>query len=127
MSFYISLSGLKGAQSDLAAIANNIANVGVDGVQEEQGELRRHLRRLGHVGQHAQAGRGTRQIGATQQFTQGTLETTGKTLDMALTGEGFITGQERAAGEHRQLHAQRRFRRRREPQCRRHARQLASR
>ena len=30
MSFYISLSGLKGAQTDLATISNNVANVNAD-------------------------------------------------------------------------------------------------
>ncbi len=90
MSFYISLSGLKGAQSDLASIANNIANVGATAFKKSKvsfGDI--------FAGSAMQAntagGQGTRQIGATQQFTQGTLETTGKTLDIALTGEGFMT------------------------------------
>ena len=90
MSFYISLSGLKGAQGDLSAIANNIANVGSTAFKKSKvtfGDI--------FAGSAMQAntagGQGTRQIGATQQFTQGTLETTGKTLDIALTGEGFMT------------------------------------
>jgi len=90
MSFYISLSGLKGAEADLGAIANNIANVGSTGFKRSTvsfGDI--------YAGSAMQAntagGQGARQIGATQQFTQGTLETTGKTLDMALTGEGFFT------------------------------------
>ena len=90
MSFYISLSGLKGAQADLGAIANNIANVGSTGFKLSTvafGDI--------YAGSAMQAntagGQGVRQIGATQQFTQGTLETTGKTLDCALTGEGFFT------------------------------------
>jgi len=90
MSFYISLSGLKGAQSDLASIANNVANVGSTAFKKSKvtfGDIF-----AGSAMQSNTAGgQGTRQIGATQQFTQGTLETTGKTLDIALTGEGFMT------------------------------------
>ncbi len=90
MSFYVSLSGLKGAQGDLATIANNVANVGSTAFKKSKvtfGDI--------FAGSPFSAGtaggQGTRQIGATQQFTQGTLETTGKTLDVALTGEGFLT------------------------------------
>src|SRR3546814_14704094 len=37
------------------------------------------------------AGQGVRTQGISQQFTQGTIETTDKTLDLAITGEGFFT------------------------------------
>jgi flagellar hook protein FlgE len=36
-------------------------------------------------------GSGTRLMGVQQQFTQGSLETTDKTLDLAIAGEGFFT------------------------------------
>jgi flagellar hook protein FlgE len=90
MSFYISLSGLKGAQGDLAAIANNVANVGATAFKKSKvsfGDIFAST----PMSAATAGGQGTRQIGATQQFTQGTLETTGKTLDIALTGEGFMT------------------------------------
>jgi flagellar hook protein FlgE len=90
MSFYISLSGLKGAQSDLAAIANNIANVGSTAFKKSKVSFG-DIFAGSAMSANTAGGQGTRQIGATQQFTQGTLETTGKTLDMALTGEGFMT------------------------------------
>lgn len=90
MSFYISLSGLKGAQGDLAAIANNIANVGSTAFKKSKVTFG-DIFAGSAMSANTAGGQGTRQIGATQQFTQGTLETTGKTLDMALTGEGFMT------------------------------------
>ncbi|MBO9668932.1 MAG: flagellar hook-basal body complex protein [Sphingobium sp.] len=90
MSFYISLSGLKGAQSDLAAIANNIANVGATAFKKSKVSFG-DIFAGSAMSSNTAGGQGTRQIGATQQFTQGTLETTGKTLDIALTGEGFMT------------------------------------
>ena len=39
MSFYTSLSGLKGAQTDLSAISNNIANVGSTGFKKSRAEF----------------------------------------------------------------------------------------
>lgn len=90
MSFYISLSGLKGAQGDLAAIANNIANVGATAFKKSKVSFG-DIFAGSAMSSNTAGGQGTRQIGATQQFTQGTLETTGKTLDIALTGEGFMT------------------------------------
>ncbi|HZV57487.1 MAG TPA: flagellar hook-basal body complex protein [Sphingobium sp.] len=90
MSFYVSLSGLKGAQGDLASIANNVANVGATGFKKSKVTFG-DIFAGSPLSANTAGGQGTRQIGATQQFTQGTLETTGKTLDVALTGEGFLT------------------------------------
>ena len=90
MSFYISLSGLKGAQGDLAAIANTVANVGATAFKKSKVSFG-DIFAGSAMSANTAGGQGTRQIGATQQFTQGTLETTGKTLDIALTGEGFLT------------------------------------
>ncbi|MCE7797345.1 flagellar hook-basal body complex protein [Sphingobium sufflavum] len=86
MSFYISLSGLKGAQADLTTISNNVANVGATAFKKSRAEFGDI-----YIGQSNGLGQGTRYLGAEQQFTQGTLETTDKTLDLAVTGEGFFT------------------------------------
>jgi flagellar hook protein FlgE len=90
MSFYISLSGLKGAQADLAAIANNVANVGATAFKKSKVAFG-DIYASSPMQANTAGGQGVRQIGATQQFTQGTLETTGKTLDVSITGEGFFT------------------------------------
>lgn len=86
MSFYISLSGLKGAQADLTTVSNNVANVGSTGFKKSKTEFGDIF-----VGQSDGKGQGVRTLGSSQQFTQGTLETTDKTLDLAITGEGFFT------------------------------------
>jgi flagellar hook protein FlgE len=39
MSFYTSLSGLKGAQTDLSVISNNLANVGATGFKKSRAQF----------------------------------------------------------------------------------------
>jgi flagellar hook protein FlgE len=85
MSFYISLSGLKGAQSELSTISNNVANVSSTAFKKSRANFGDIF--AGQTG----IGQGVRLLGAQQQFTQGTLETTDKTLDVAIAGEGFFT------------------------------------
>ncbi|MGF7169173.1 flagellar hook protein FlgE [Sphingobium xanthum] len=88
MSFYTSLSGLKGAQTDLSVVANNVANVSSIAFKKSKamfGDI------FASSGGGMSAGNGVRLIDLKQQFTQGTLETTDKTLDLAVTGEGFFT------------------------------------
>lgn len=91
MSFYISLSGLKGAQSDLSSIANNVANVASTAFKKSRANFGDIFAAAPMQTTTQVAGQGTRLIGSQQQFTQGTLETTDKTLDLAITGEGFFT------------------------------------
>jgi len=86
MSFYISLSGLKAAQADLATISNNVANVASTAFKKSRANFGDIF-----VGASDGQGQGVRLLGSKQQFTQGTLETTDKTLDLAITGEGFFT------------------------------------
>ena len=92
MSFYISLSGLKAAQTDLTVTANNVANVGSNAFKKSKASFGDIFASSPMQGSNA-TGQGVRLQGVTQQFTQGTLETTDKTLDLALTGEGFFTVQ----------------------------------
>ncbi len=90
MSFYTSLSGLKGAQTDLAAISNNIANVGSTGFKKSRAEFGDLFASAPTQTTKMIAGQGTRLNGIKQQFTQGTLEATDKTLDLGIAGEGFF-------------------------------------
>ncbi|WP_145199268.1 flagellar hook-basal body complex protein [Sphingobium sp. B2] len=91
MSFYVSLSGLKGAQADLSAISNNVANVNSTAFKKSKAQFGDIFAAAPMQTTHQVAGQGVRVQGITQQFTQGTIETTDKTLDMAITGEGFFT------------------------------------
>jgi len=87
MSFYISLTGLKGAQTDLSVVANNVANVSSIAFKKSKAMFGD----IFAAGGSGLGGNGVRLIDVRQQFTQGTLETTDKTLDLAVTGEGFFT------------------------------------
>lgn len=91
MSFYISLSGLKAAQSDLATIANNVANVNSTAFKKSRTNFGDIFAAAPMQTTTQVAGQGTRINGIQQQFTQGTVETTDKTLDLAITGEAFFT------------------------------------
>jgi flagellar hook protein FlgE len=90
MSFYTSLSGLRGAQTDLSTISNNLANVGSTGFKKSRAQFGDLFASAPTQTTRMIAGQGTRLNGVIQQFTQGTLEATDKTLDLAIAGEGFF-------------------------------------
>lgn len=91
MSFYTSLTGLKAAQSDLATVSNNVANVNSTAFKKSRTNFGDIFAAAPMQTTTQVAGQGTRIIGIQQQFTQGTVETTDKTLDLAITGEAFFT------------------------------------
>lgn len=91
MSFYTSLSGLKAAQADLSAISNNVANVNTTSFKKSKTSFGDIFASAPTQNTRQVAGQGVRVIGINQQFVQGTIETTDKTLDLAVTGEGFFT------------------------------------
>jgi flagellar hook protein FlgE len=90
MSFYVSLTGLKGAQTDLSTISNNLANVGSTGFKRSRAQFGDLFASSPTQSTRMVAGQGTRLNGIVQQFTQGTLEATDKTLDLAIAGDGFF-------------------------------------
>src|SRR5258705_13693972 len=85
MSFYTSLSGLKGAQTELDTVSNNIANVASYGFKKSRTEF-------GDIisSSRTTAGNGTRLKSISQQFSQGGLEASSRELDLAITGSGFF-------------------------------------
>jgi flagellar hook protein FlgE len=89
MSFYTSLSGLKGAQSDLSVISNNIANVGSTGFKKSRAEFG-DLISASPLQSGSVAGQGTRLKEISQQFTQGGFQTSDRALDLAISGQGFF-------------------------------------
>jgi flagellar hook protein FlgE len=90
MSFYTSLSGLKAAQTDLGAISNNLANVGSTGFKKSRAQFGDLFASSPTQSTKMTAGQGVRLNGVVQQFTQGTLEASDKTLDLGIAGEGFF-------------------------------------
>jgi flagellar hook protein FlgE len=90
MSFNTALSGLNAAQSDLSVTSNNIANVSTTGFKESRAEFA-DIYSAGSLGTAQTAiGSGVLLAQVAQQFTQGNLEFTRNTLDMAISGEGFF-------------------------------------
>ena len=88
MSFNIALTGLNAANEDLSVTSNNLANVatvGFKGSRTEFADL------FASTQQGAIAtGNGVTVSEIAQQFAQGNIQTTGNTLDMAVSGNGFF-------------------------------------
>lgn len=90
MSFFTSLTGLKAAQTDLSVISNNVANTNSIGFKKSRAIFGDLFAAAPTQTTKTVAGQGVRLNGITQQFTQGTLNPTEKTLDLAIAGDGFF-------------------------------------
>ena len=89
MSFYTALSGLKAQQTELSVISNNIANVGTTGFKKSTAEFG-DIVSSAPLQTSTVAGQGTRLRGIAQQFTQGGFENSDRSLDIAISGQGFF-------------------------------------
>jgi flagellar hook protein FlgE len=90
MAFGIALSGLNAAQSDLNVTANNIANSNTTGFKQSRSEFA-ELFAVSPYGVNRNAhGSGVKVAAVAQQFTQGNINTTGNSMDLALSGQGFF-------------------------------------
>ena len=102
MSFYTSLTGLNGAQADIAAISNNIANMTTTGFKRRRAEFQdlmyQNLRRVGSSSSEsgsvlpsgAQVGLGVKTAAIYRISEQGNLQQTSNSLDMAVQGNGYF-------------------------------------
>ncbi len=88
MSFNIALTGLNAANEDLSVTSNNLANAATVGFKGSRTEFA-DLFSSNQEGSIA-TGNGVAVQEVAQQFTQGNIETTGNTLDMAISGNGFF-------------------------------------
>lgn len=90
MSFGIALSGINAAQTDLNVTANNIANSSTNGFKQSRSEFA-ELFAVSPVGvSSTQFGNGVKVATVAQQFTQGNINTTYNSLDLAISGQGFF-------------------------------------
>jgi flagellar hook protein FlgE len=90
MSFNIALTGLNAANEDLSVTSNNLANaatIGFKGSRTEFSDLFSSTQQ--GVGATA-VGNGVAVAEVAQQFSQGNIETTGNSLDLAVSGNGFF-------------------------------------
>ena len=90
MSFVTSLSGLKAAQTDLSVVSNNIANGNSVGFKKSRAAFGDLFASAPTQSTKSVAGQGVRLNGIVQQFTQGSLTSTDRTLDLAVAGDGFF-------------------------------------
>ncbi len=91
MSFYTALTGLNGAQADISATSNNIANVGTTGFKRSRAEFGDIFATSPLQNASSSIGSGTILKGITQQFTQGNIASSLNALDLAISGQGFFT------------------------------------
>jgi flagellar hook protein FlgE len=90
MTFRLALSGLNAAQADLTVTANNIANTATNGFKGSRAEFA-ELFSVSPQGVSSNAiGNGVRVANIAQQFTQGNIDFTDNSLDLALSGQGFF-------------------------------------
>lgn len=97
MSFNTGLSGIRAASSDLNITGNNIANAGTVGFKGSRAEF-------GDVYAASILGSGSKAVGGgvllgdvAQQFTQGNINYTENSLDLAVNGNGFFVTSDQGA------------------------------
>jgi len=90
MSFYTSLTGLNSATSQLSVTSNNIANVGTTAFKRSRADFGDIFSTSPLQKASAQVGQGVLLKGVSQEFSQGNISTSGNSLDLAITGDGFF-------------------------------------
>ena len=100
-SLWISKTGLDAQQTQLDVIANNLANVSTNGFKRSRAVfedlLYQSMREPGaqssqltQVPSGLQVGTGVRPVSTVRNFSQGNLQQTGNSLDLAVNGQGFF-------------------------------------
>jgi flagellar hook protein FlgE len=97
MSFRISLSGMNAATADLNVTSNNIANANTTGFKEGRAEFGDVFAASSSGLSRMAIGAGVRLEAIAQQFGQGTIDFTGRNLDLAVSGQGFFTLSDKGA------------------------------
>lgn len=89
-SFYTSLNGLKNSQTDLSTIAHNIANAETTGFKKSNVEFSDIVANGSAANPRITQGIGATVAGINQNFGLGAIEQTGRSLDIAIDGDGFF-------------------------------------
>src|SRR5215510_240076 len=94
-SLFAGVSGLNSAGNAISVIGDNIANSQTTGFKSSRVEFADVLSQsIGGGGSVGQIGAGSRLAGVTNDFGQGSLETTGVTTDLGIDGSGFFIVQD---------------------------------
>ncbi len=88
---FSSVSGLDATGTAISVIGDNIANVNTPGFKARRAEFGDVLgQSIAGVGSFSQLGAGTTLQSVRPIFSQGTIETTSRTTDLAIEGSGFF-------------------------------------
>lgn len=88
---FSSVSGLDATGTAISVIGDNIANSNTPGFKGRRAEFSDVLgRSIGNAAGFSQLGAGTTLSRISPVFSQGTFETTGRTTDLAIEGNGFF-------------------------------------
>lgn len=93
MSFYTSLTGINSAISRLDTASNNLANAQTDTFKRSTVTFQDIYSYQPNQLKNSTPGQGASLAAVSQQFSQGALLSTGKTLDVAISGDGFYAMQ----------------------------------
>ena len=88
--FSILRTGLDAANKDLAVISNNIANAGTNGFKKSEAQFEDMYHSHHNRSTEVATGIGVKTIKPRQSFSQGSLQQTNGSLDLAIMGEGFF-------------------------------------
>jgi flagellar hook protein FlgE len=95
--FSIPLSGLEATSSALNNIANNLANLNTDGYKDQNlsfADIFNGMQSVSGNGDPIQTGNGVQVAGTEANFTDGGVNSTGISSNMALQGNGFFVVQD---------------------------------
>ncbi len=98
---YVSKTGLSAQDKRLTTISNNLSNVATNGFKRDRVAFEDLLYQIHRqpgasstqdteLPSGLQLGTGVRTVGTQKIFTQGSLQTTGEALDVAINGRGFF-------------------------------------
>ncbi|NIE69047.1 flagellar hook protein FlgE [Burkholderia sp. Ax-1719] len=90
MGYQQGLSGLAAASNDLDVIGNNIANANTVGFKQSSAQFADVYANTVATSVNTQIGLGAALSEVQQNFSQGTITTTGQALDVAINGNGFF-------------------------------------
>lgn len=90
MSFNVGLSGLRGSQTDLNTIGNNVANASTTGFKKSRAEFGDMYAASMFGTSKNTTGSGVSVLSVSQQHTQGDPTDTGRPLDLSIAGNGYF-------------------------------------
>lgn len=90
MSFYTSLTGLNAATTQLSVTSNNIANVSTTGFKRSRADFGDIFATSPLQKASSVIGQGVALKRVSQEFSQGNIQFSANSLDLAITGDGFF-------------------------------------